>query len=188
MSTFRVALSFPRKLSQAHRRALARAVDAALAAIPRKVLGNLLVPEVRYTVSVSVVSDARVHQLNRDYRGKDKPTDVLSFSRLEGPKIPAPEQEAGDVVIALGVATRQAEAYEAPLAEELQRLAVHGVLHLFGYDHERSPQEARRHFGLQNRILRSLVTRGSRRPGRAVPRARRGKASRGKSSGSRRRK
>src|SRR5581483_5875759 len=85
------------------------------------------------TVNVAVVSDARVRALNRRYRGVDRVTDVLSF--------PADSQTVprflGDIVIARGVARRQAR--EAGHAErvELRVLALHGFLHLLGYDHER---------------------------------------------------
>lgn len=94
----------------------------------------------RGTVSVAVVSDARVRALNRQYRGKNYATDVLSFP-AEAPATPrigsrtAPAH-LGDIVIARGVAARQAR--EAGHAErtELRVLALHGLLHLLGYDHE----------------------------------------------------
>ena len=83
----------------------------------------------RGAVTVAVVPDARVRSLNRRYRAKDAPTDVLSF--------PADEPgELGDVVIAAGVAGRQARQAGHPIAVELRVLALHGLLHLLGYDHE----------------------------------------------------
>jgi len=91
------------------------------------------------------VPDARVRGLNRRYRGKSTATDVLSF--------PAGEPgELGDVVIALGVARRQAEAAGHSLATELRVLALHGLLHLLGYDHERDAGEMGR---LERRLRRS---------------------------------
>jgi len=81
-------------------------------------------------MTVAVVSDARVRALNRKYRHKDKPTDVLSFPSDERGYL-------GDVVIAAGVARRQARAGGLPIATELRVLALHGLLHLLGYDHER---------------------------------------------------
>ena len=83
----------------------------------------------RGAVTVALVSDQRVRALNRRYRGQDRSTDVLSF--------PADEPgELGDIVIALGVATRQARAAGHALTTELRVLALHGLLHLLGYDHE----------------------------------------------------
>ena len=91
----------------------------------------------RGTVTVAVVSDTRVRGLNRRYRRKDVPTDVLSF--------PADQPgELGDVVIALGVARRQAEAAGHSLSTEFRVLALHGLLHLLGYDHERDAGEMSR--------------------------------------------
>jgi probable rRNA maturation factor len=83
----------------------------------------------RGEVTVAVVPDARVRALNRQYRRKDSATDVLSF--------PAEEPgNFGDVVIAAGVAARQARQAGHSLAVELKVLALHGLLHLLGYDHE----------------------------------------------------
>ena len=154
----RIELALPRAFPRTHASGLRRAAEAAVAGVPRRVRASLLKGGVAYTLTVAVVGDARMRALNRRYRGKDKTTDVLSFSRLEGEAFPSPEAEVGDVLVSLAVAKRQAKEYGAPLAEELQRLVVHGVLHLFGYDHELGPKEARRHFGLQNRILRKLAT------------------------------
>lgn len=90
-----------------------------------------------------LVRDAEIHALNRDYRGKDRPTDVLSFSLREGE---SGEMSAalGDVVISLDTAVRQAAENGFTLAEEVDRLFIHGILHLAGYDHEISPREERR--------------------------------------------
>jgi probable rRNA maturation factor len=83
----------------------------------------------RGEMTVAVVSDARVRALNHRYRHKDRATDVLSF--------PAEEPgHLGDVVIAAGVAGRQARSAGHSLAVELRVLALHGLLHLLGYDHE----------------------------------------------------
>ncbi len=80
-------------------------------------------------VTVAIVPDARVQALNRRFRRKDAPTDVLSF--------PGDRDHLGDVVIASGVARRQAKAAGHSLQTELRILALHGLLHLLGYDHER---------------------------------------------------
>jgi probable rRNA maturation factor len=100
----------------------------------------------RGTVTIVLVSDARIRALNRTYRGKDSVTDVLSFaygaSRHAAPA--AQRRHLGDIVIARGVAGRQASAAGHPVPAELRILALHGLLHLLGYDHERdSGQMAR---------------------------------------------
>jgi probable rRNA maturation factor len=105
----------------------------------------------RGAVTVAIVPDARVKALNRRYRRKDRKTDVLSF--------PADEREyLGDVVIAAGVARRQARAAGHSLQTELRVLALHGLLHLLGYDHERDN-------GRMRRVERRLRAKGGLREG-----------------------
>jgi rRNA maturation RNase YbeY len=94
-------------------------------------------------LSVVLVSDRLIRRLNREWRGKDRATDVLSFAQQEGGG-PAPAALLGDVVISLATAKRQAKERGEPLAAEGERLLIHGLLHLLGYDHERSVTEARR--------------------------------------------
>jgi probable rRNA maturation factor len=93
-------------------------------------------------VSVTLVDDARIKELNRTYRGLDRPTDVLSFALREGedsyklpPDAGIPEL-LGDVVISLPRARFQAAEYGHSLERELGYLLTHGILHLLGYDHE----------------------------------------------------
>lgn len=91
-------------------------------------------------VSLSFVTDEKIHELNRDYRGIDRPTDVLSFEcdnvPFEGEVFDnALEYELGDIVIAPDVALRQTEEFNTTFAEEITLLVVHGLLHLCGYDH-----------------------------------------------------
>jgi len=96
-------------------------------------------------VGVAVVSDRRIRELNRRYRDKNVPTDVLSF--------PADEPgQLGDIVIALDVARRQARSAGHSLSTEFRVLALHGLLHLLGYDHERDNGEMRR---LEQRLRRA---------------------------------
>ena len=96
-------------------------------------------------VTVAVVSDRRIRELNRQYRGKDSATDVLSF--------PADEPgQLGDIVLAHGVARRQAKSARHSLSSEFRVLALHGLLHLLGYDHERDNGEMRR---LEQRLRRA---------------------------------
>lgn len=100
-------------------------------------------------VSVVLSSDEYIHELNRQYRGKDCPTDVLSFALNEGEEvevIDGPEEVLlGDIIISLDTAARQAEEYGHSLERELAYLTVHGMLHLLGYDHmnEEEKQEMR---------------------------------------------
>lgn len=86
------------------------------------------------------MTNQEIHKLNRQYRGKNKPTDVLSFS-LADSVCPA---LLGDVVISIETAARQAQRRGHSLREELQTLLIHGILHLLGYDHEVSRRAALR--------------------------------------------
>lgn len=90
-------------------------------------------------VSVTIVDDEEIHQLNSEYRKVDRPTDVLSFALDEGeePKIvDGPEEHLlGDIVISAETAARQGEEFGHGLEREIIYLAVHGLLHLLGYDH-----------------------------------------------------
>ena len=92
----------------------------------------------KYEISLLLTTDAEVQALNRDYRDKDQPTDVLSFAALEvdAPPLPAGEPlPLGDIIISIHTARRQAESQGHSLATELQWLASHGLLHLLGWDH-----------------------------------------------------
>jgi len=130
------------------RRALERTAQALLAAVG--------LPDA--ALSLSLVGDRRMRTLNRLHRGRDRPTDVLSFplygsgSRSD-PAVTRrsllraqrsePEVLLGDVVISLDTAQRQADGYGATLRSEVERLLVHGLLHLIGYDHEVARDRAR---------------------------------------------
>jgi probable rRNA maturation factor len=106
-------------------------------------------------LSVSLVGDAEIRRLNRRYRGKDRPTDVLSFSLREG-EFGDVATSIGDVVISLETAKRQALENGFTLHEEVDRLLVHGILHLAGYDHEVSPREERRMKRKASEMLRRI--------------------------------
>lgn len=91
-------------------------------------------------VDITLVDDAAVHELNRTYRGIDRPTDVLSFALDEGEEEPEVDDDEiehllGDVIISAPTAVRQGEEYGHGLEREMTYLAVHGMLHLLGYDH-----------------------------------------------------
>jgi len=97
-----------------------------------------------------------MRSLNRRYRGIDKTTDVLSFPLLD-PDIPRTGTELlGDIVISLPRATIQAAQSGHSLREELDRLVIHGLLHLLGYDHERSEADARRMAACEKRLLEKI--------------------------------
>src|SRR5712692_9889888 len=128
-------------------------------------LARVAPPRVRGSVGVAVVSDARIRQLNRRYRGVDHVTDVLSFpaelslspQRTRRTRRLV-EKFLGDIVIARGVARRQARRAGHSERTELRLLALHGLLHLLGYDHERDN-------GRMLRLERSLRRKGGLREG-----------------------
>jgi len=90
-------------------------------------------------LSLTLVGDAAIRTLNREYRGKDCATDVLSFS-LEAAATRPSERLLGDVVISVDTARRQARGYDATLQREIYRLLIHGLLHLMGHDHVAAPE------------------------------------------------
>lgn len=93
--------------------------------------------DVSWEVSIVIVDDEEIQKLNRDYRGKDTPTDVLSFLLQEGDFVVSEgDNLLGDIVISLETALRQAEDYGHSLEREVGFLTAHGMLHLLGYSHE----------------------------------------------------
>jgi probable rRNA maturation factor len=93
-------------------------------------------------LSIVLCDDEFIRELNRTYRGRDLPTDVLSFPQDGGPGVPRRSVAVlGDVVISIDTAARQARSRRATLSDEVTALLVHGVLHLVGLDHE-APAEA----------------------------------------------
>jgi len=150
----------------------------------RRWLADVAPPSVRGELAIALVCDRKMRDLNRQYRGIDRATDVLSFPAMSEPapaagvesagrdvgngngpdrpdKLAAVSQEPidgvephlGDIVIATGVARRQARVAGHPLGSELRCLALHGLLHLLGYDHERDT-------GQMERLERRLRRRG----------------------------
>lgn len=108
------------------------------------------------SVSLTLVNDAAIRELNRGYRAKDKPTDVLSFPLDDGPDEARGETLLGDVVISVETARRQASDYDAPLQRELYRLLIHGLLHLLGHDHVRAGE--RRVMEREERRLADVIS------------------------------
>jgi len=132
-----------------HRARLLRLVEAVLAEVG----------ESSAELGVSFIGDRRMRKLNRRFRRKDRSTDVLAFamrearaphvSRLRGGQL-------GDVVISVPTALRQARSGRRSVDEEVAALLVHGMLHLCGYDHERSEAEARRMHRRERMVLHRL--------------------------------
>jgi probable rRNA maturation factor len=125
-------------------------------------LADVAPARARGTVTVAIVPTARVRALNREYRRQDAPTDVLSFPSDERGYL-------GDVVIAAGVARRQARDAGHSLQTELRVLALHGLLHLLGYDHERDDgrmARVERRLRRQGGLEEGLIERGGRHSSR----------------------
>jgi len=104
-------------------------------------------------LSIVLVSDPQIKRLNKLYRNKDKPTDVLSFpigEKVNGWLI------LGDIVISVDTAKRQAQELGHSLEEEIKRLLVHGLVHLLGYDHELGGEEENKFFELEEFVLKGL--------------------------------
>lgn len=113
-------------------------------------------------MSVVITDDGEIQALNREYRGIDRVTDVLSFSQLEGEGPVLENDLLGDVVISWEQAERQAGEFGQGTCEELARLLVHGVLHLFGFDHEGcSEEEAGKMKDMEDKLLGTWEGAGS---------------------------
>jgi probable rRNA maturation factor len=129
----------------------------------------------RGQVTVAIVSDRRMRALNRMFRGKDVVTDVLSFPADGGgpgaDSLQAARGEApslGDIVIATGVAARQAREHGHAVGTELKVLALHGLLHLLGYDHETDEgrmARAERRLRMKGGLPEGLIARAGTRSG-----------------------
>lgn len=107
-------------------------------------------------ISILLADDDAVRHLNRDHRGQDRPTNVLSFPTGDAATGDGTPVMLGDVVLACGVVAREAAAQGKPVAAHLRHLVVHGVLHLLGYDHETGP-DAESMESLEVEILKSLA-------------------------------
>lgn len=143
-----------------------RALARRLARWAERMLAALALPS--SLLSVHVCDDATIHALNRQYRRKDKPTDVLAFAAREARGVLVPPELLGDVVISIETARRQADGAGKSLDEELAMLLAHGLLHLLGDDH-RDRREERR-MTARTDALRSVCR--ARRPAAAIARAR----------------
>ena len=112
-------------------------------------------------VSVTLCDNAYIKELNREYRGKDMPTDVLSFPMYEDGNFPPDEcllgAPIGDIVISVERAKEQATELSHSDEREICFLTVHSTLHLLGYDHERSSEEDERHCDAQREIISEMT-------------------------------
>ena len=112
-------------------------------------------------ISVTVTDNIHIHELNREYRGVDRPTDVLSFPMYSFTDDDMPEEGPapvvlGDIVISVERAKEQAVEYGHSFQREISFLTVHSVLHLLGYDHEVSEEAENEMFSLQDKIMDKL--------------------------------
>ncbi len=113
-------------------------------------------------LSLMVIDDPAMRILNRRFRMKDRPTDVLSFPQLDEQRDNCGVREGGartllgDVVISMDTALRQAHRLRVAPAARLRTLLIHGLLHLLGYDHERSPAAAQRMFARERELAAKL--------------------------------
>lgn len=112
------------------------------------------------TASIRFVSRAQMHALNKAFRHKNRPTDVLSFSAREGKALPRVRMpgpvELGDIVVCAAVAREEARRRGMDVMEELVRLMVHGTLHLAGMDHV-TEREEEHMFGLQEQVIARVI-------------------------------
>ena len=106
--------------------------------------------------SVIFIDDEKMHEMNKEYRGIDRTTDVLSFALEDNQTFETEIRELGDIFISIPKMEAQAKEYEHSEKRELSFLVCHGLLHLLGYDHTRSEEDEKIHFGIQNEILEDL--------------------------------
>lgn len=114
-----------------------------------------------HSVSVTFVRSRTIHTINRDYRGIDRPTDVITFAAGDertGFETPEELMDLGDIFINIDYAARQAREYGHSYERELCFLFTHGLLHCLGYDHM-NPEDEKKMFDLQDRILDPIIGR-----------------------------
>ena len=132
-------------------------VPDGIEAVVKSAVSAALIHEKRSgNVSVLVTTEEEIRKLNREFRHVDRVTDVLTFPAWEGDAIASPpDGYLGDIAICLKRAGEQAEEYGHPLEREMGFLAVHGALHLMGYDHM-TPEDEEAMFGKQKEILEEM--------------------------------
>lgn len=109
----------------------------------------------KHSVSILLCDDSYMKELNKKYRGIEEPTDVLTFCQGEGDTFGIQKKRyAGDIVVSLDMIRQNSKIYGVTLEEEFKRMTIHGILHLFGYDHS---EEDSGMITLQEEILRDLL-------------------------------
>jgi len=103
-------------------------------------------------IQLVLTDDKEIRLLNAEYRGKNKPTDVISLSYFGEPAFPGKNDLVGEIFISVDTARQQAKEHRKSLIHELRFLFAHGLLHVFGYDHEK-PEDLEEMFSLQDKIL-----------------------------------
>lgn len=126
-----------------------------------KELGVPLSSDKKFSIHLECVDESRIQTINKEYREKDKVTDVLSFPQQENLRAGyydflAPENEIGDIIICDKVCARQAVEFKITYMEEFLHLAVHGFLHLCGFDHEISDEEEKIMENYESQILEKV--------------------------------
>lgn len=113
---------------------------------------------------ILVINDARMHEINFQFRDKDKTTDVLSFPQYTPKEIrgiratkDAPSPYLGDLVISSETTKRQAKRFKVTVKKELSRLITHGILHLVGYDHEKVPAREAQAMRRRERVIMEII-------------------------------
>ena len=134
-------------------------VDQLVQQAAEAVLRSEKQPMDRVEVGVEMTVDEQIRYYNRTYRNIDKATNVLSFALQDGDADPLPTAgpiPLGDLILAYETIVREAQEQQKPFLDHVTHLVVHGTLHLLGYDHERSPQEAQRQEAREIAILAQL--------------------------------
>lgn len=114
-----------------------------------------------YCFSMILVNDEQIHEINREYRNIDRPTDVISFALLDSEddfEMVEDEIELGDIFINIDAISRQSESYGHSFDREFCFLLTHGILHLLGYDHM-SEEDEKKMFAMQDEVLNEIITR-----------------------------
>ncbi len=124
---------------------------------------KLKLSDQKIEVSVNLVGETKIKQLNNKFRHKNKVTDVLSFPmsdkaprKILNTRYKILDTDLGDIFICLSFAKNEAKSENINIDKKLAQLTVHGFLHLLGYDHERSRKEAKKMFDIENKILSKL--------------------------------
>ena len=111
-----------------------------------------------HEISIVITDNDQIQQLNKTYRGLDKPTNVLAFPMQEGQFADITPGLLGDVVISCETAQQEADKAKISLDERMSQLLIHGILHLTGFDHEASQSDARKMEDKSLELLRKLET------------------------------